>query len=437
MKRTAFALALTMLMVIATGAQFADVSFANFFPDPGPDLPRIYIRSDGSIDPQTAPIERLGSLYSLTGNVILHTIEIQRDNIILDGSNYLIQGNSSWMGTAPRSNDSGNNGVIIADRSNITISRLNFEGFTTGVRISDASHITVVSNMFNNKTAYYDTPMGIAIAGSSFVLVEDNNFTNIYGSAIFCQGINNTIRRNNVSSAAASVDGSIRLEGSSNTVSDNRIESWFPIVLDRADLNKVEKNNITGPPNQSYGGSEGIALFSQCSNNMIFGNNITGFAGQAVRTVFSCASNTFYGNYMANNGFAVVLQEGALNNKFYGNTFTVDSCNVSVSDAESNFWDNGTLGNYWGDYTGVDSNGDGIGDSPYVLNGFRWDTDFGGFVASPAGQDNYPLMNPYDIVRNNVVLPTALPFATLLVVVASIAVALGVSLIFYLKKRKY
>ena len=426
----------TLLFSALAGSQVIHFSTANFFPHPGPDLPRIYIKNDGSIEPQTAPIERSGSLYRLTDNLILYTIEIQRDDIILDGSDYVIQGNASWMGTAPRSNDAGNNGIIIADRNNITITGLNIERFTTGVRISNSSHIAIVGNLFNNETANFDAPIGIAITESSLVLIENNNFTNIHGSAIFCKGTNNTIRRNNLSNAAASVDGSVHLEGSSNTVSDNKIESWFPIVLDKADSNTVARNNISGSAYQSYGGSEGIALFSQCSNNMIFGNNITGFAGQAIRTVFSCSNNTFYGNYLADNGFAVVLQEGATNNRFYGNTFAADSCNVSIYDVESNFWDNGTLGNYWGDYTGADGNGDCIGDSPHKLDGFKWDTDVGGFVSSPAGQDNYPLMAPYDFEHETVILPKAELFLAVLVAV-SIGVAIAaVGLLLYNRKRR-
>jgi hypothetical protein len=48
-----------------------------------------------------------------------------------------------------------------------------------------------------------------------------------------------------------------------------------------------------------------------------------------------------------------------------------------------NIWDNAypSGGNYWSDYSGVDANSDGIGDTPYVI-----DTN---------NQDPYPLMNPW------------------------------------------
>ncbi len=45
-------------------------------------------------------------------------------------------------------------------------------------------------------------------------------------------------------------------------------------------------------------------------------------------------------------------------------------------------WDDGypSGGNYWSDYKGVDANGDGIGDTPHVIDEYN--------------KDRYPLMAP-------------------------------------------
>jgi len=51
----------------------------------------------------------------------------------------------------------------------------------------------------------------------------------------------------------------------------------------------------------------------------------------------------------------------------------------NVIDDGINQWDNGTIGNYWDDYEGVDANDDGIGDTPYNLNG------------TGGNQDNFPI----------------------------------------------
>jgi len=56
---------------------------------------------------------------------------------------------------------------------------------------------------------------------------------------------------------------------------------------------------------------------------------------------------------------------------------------VYTQSAYPNFWDDGypSGGNYWSNYTGVDSDHDGIGDSSHIL-----DAD---------NQDNYPLMGMF------------------------------------------
>jgi len=50
----------------------------------------IYIKSDGSIDPPSAPISRNGDIYTLTGNVY-EQIHVEKSGITLDGDGYTIQ----------------------------------------------------------------------------------------------------------------------------------------------------------------------------------------------------------------------------------------------------------------------------------------------------------------------------------------------------------
>jgi nitrous oxidase accessory protein NosD len=416
MKRRSFLMVLTLVLLIA-GSLFGSLSSANFFPDPGPDLPRIYIRSNGSIEPSTAPINKSGNNYKLTDNIVMHTIVIQRDNIVLDGSDYMIEGNRSWMGIAPRWGDAGNNGIILVGRNHVNITNLNIEKFTAGVRITDSSHINIVGNSFKEEMAVMDTPMGIVIEASSDVLIESNNFTSISGPAIASNGKNVIIRRNTLTDIIDGVDGSISIEGSLNKITDNKIETAATSIrLAEADSNIIARNRITG----------GVSLVS-CSDNQILENNLT-----SIRLVIG-SNNTFFDNYVTE----LELDEFAANNTFYGNTF-VAGLEVRFNDAETTSWDNGTIGNYWEDYNGTDSNGDGIGDSPYVITGIKWDTDVGGIVSVVCGQDNYPLVVPFKNLSTSATSSVLTPFSTTIIIASLITVAVvGVILVIYFKKRKH
>jgi hypothetical protein len=85
-------------------------------------------------------------------------------------------------------------------------------------------------------------------------------------------------------------------------------------------------------------------------------------------------------------------------NDFYRNNFVNNAIQTSAGSG-ANAWSIGGQGNYWSDYTGVDANHDGIGDTPYLI--------------SPIGQDNYPLMDTWsehDISIENIVTnPTQIP----------------------------
>jgi parallel beta-helix repeat protein len=107
--------------------------------------------------------------------------------------------------------------------------------------------------------------------------------------------------------------------------------------------------------------------------------------------------NVFTENNITSCQYAVGIHAASSNNTFYYNNFLNNSiqCIETHSptlflDGETysteNTWDNGTIGNYWSTYTGVDTNGDGIGDTPYQV--FEYMTD------------NYPLMTPIHVSTN-------------------------------------
>jgi len=64
----------------------------------------------------------------------------------------------------------------------------------------------------------------------------------------------------------------------------------------------------------------------------------------------------------------VWMQDGVENCTIYYNNFFNNTSNIYCEQLLSaNTWDNGYAGNFWSNYTGVDTNGDGIGDAPQVI----------------------------------------------------------------------
>jgi len=87
-------------------------------------------------------------------------------------------------------------------------------------------------------------------------------------------------------------------------------------------------------------------------------------------------ANSYYGVYVA-----------YCDNTLYHNNFIHNAYQAFDASGE-NTWDDGYLcgGNYWSDYTGVDINENGIGDTSYPI--------------MEDSVDNYPLMHPYGSIIN-------------------------------------
>ena len=140
----------------------------------------------------------------------------------------------------------------------------------------------------------------------------------------------------------------------------------------------VQGNTITNCDN-------GIRVQSSSSNNVLIGNDIHGCqTGVAlyIATNNIVSNNTISGS--TNNGVWVFISSG---NRFYGNSFN-NNRNQAWADTQANTWDNGypSGGNYWSDYNGTDANGDGIGDTPYII--------------SANNTDRYPLVKTVPVQSN-------------------------------------
>jgi len=148
-------------------------------------------------------------------------------------------------------------------------------------------------------------------------------------------------------------------------------------------------NIVTGFEFRNCGtGEEDAAISIRSNYNVISRNVIQDNGATGIYLHDSANYNYIINNVMQNNdGAGFFIWQNSQNNYIFRNSIS-DSGWFNVKDKDGgNLWDNGPLagGNYWDDYTGTDSDGDGIGDTPYNI--------YGDYAIT--GTDNYPWVEPF------------------------------------------
>lgn len=338
--------------------------------------------------------------------------------------------------------------VLLYDCVNVTVDNQNLSDATVGLHSFISLGLGISDNsIFSNdigvwlESAAYANITGnnldsnrwdMLIEGSSHIIISDNTGPNDRG--IWLDGSHNNSISNNSKSVqlmmsndnvvfgnnVSSGRGFEIIGSNDNTISFNAIStepSWNRIHLDGSNGNLVANN--------TFYNSGGIGL-DQASGNRIYGNNARGMnlykstknlienntfslsSGTGIQLVLLSDSNTIANNTIANNSVYGIQIYDSWDNAIYHNEF-INNTDQAFNDVNcTNQWDNGYPlgGNYWSDYTGVDTFSgpnqdqpgyDGIGDTPYDIQGGN-------------DRDRYPLTGPFETIHP---LPPTILAATL------------------------
>jgi len=191
----------------------------------------IYIKADGSIEGTTDIMTVDNVTYTFTNN-ISDSIVVERDNIVVDGAGYTLQGTVA----------SFSKGLDLSNRNNVTIKNMKIKTFFFGIYLDLSLNNTILGNtIVNNQYGMF------LYSSSNFNTIQGNTITNYY----FWTGI-------------------VLNDSSNNTISGNYItyNEYGITIYDSSNYNTISGNNITN-------NIRGINLY-ESSNNKFYHNNFLG-----------------------------------------------------------------------------------------------------------------------------------------------------------------
>ncbi|HYY91556.1 MAG TPA: NosD domain-containing protein [Candidatus Dormibacteraeota bacterium] len=264
------------------------------------------------------------------------------------------------------------------------------------------------SNTINNKPIYYlvnqhdlAVPVNVgfvAIINSTNILVHDANISANFQDIVVVSSRNVTIRDNNLASAASAImawrDENLTIANNRMSNINNRsgieiidskhgsvtgntlLNSFLYIGIDLTNSSgfKVEGNYITSSILWSL-------RLQSSKNNIVDRNTITSTLGGFAKLLTGISlDETSTGNLVVGNTIIGCYYGISAGNQdiLYQNNLINDTVPATAGSGDT--WNSPTgQGNYWTDYTGKDTNNDGIGDT----------------LLPHRSIDNYPLMSPW------------------------------------------
>ncbi|MFX1385474.1 MAG: nitrous oxide reductase family maturation protein NosD [Promethearchaeota archaeon] len=347
-----------------------------------------YIIENVTIDASTSP----------TGNGILIS-NSKQDYFIINNCTVFKAGTTEYEAGIKLENT--NNGVLINNNCS--------ENVENGISLySNCENNTITGNTANN-----NKQDGIKLfAYCSNNIISGNTIRNNDKAGIL---LNVDITKNIISGNTATDNGWVGIRAvsfcSNNVISENTANDndYWGIYLDHeCSNNTITRNNLNDNGGEGIylkdncskntisgnylndNGFNGVELWSGCSNNTISGNIVNDNIDSGIWLNNHCDNNTLTENIVFKNPIGIRLESDCVSNLIFYNCIFNNS-NYNGIDNASNNWDNGVIGNYWSNYTGIDANHDGIGDIPYNVSGIAGNKDY-----KPIMNYNPFLFNPKD-----------------------------------------
>ncbi|MDR0373537.1 MAG: hypothetical protein LBI79_08295 [Nitrososphaerota archaeon] len=185
--------------------------------DTSAQVSTITIYSDGSVGPASGGVERDGNIYTLTGDLYFTTIEIQKNDIILDGANHTLHGPGVPIHTDPP-DDLKDYAAISLMASNVTITNFHIANWTAGI-YGAYNNNTITANEFS------DNARAIALYATDYTISK--NIIQQSGSGIYIKtgaltptGDNNRIINNHIVNNAWAFN---IISGNGTTITQNNV----------------------------------------------------------------------------------------------------------------------------------------------------------------------------------------------------------------------
>ncbi|MFX1566911.1 MAG: NosD domain-containing protein [Promethearchaeota archaeon] len=247
--------------------------------------------------------------------------------------------------------------IILSGCTDSIISNLNLTKCTLALNILYCDNISLYNINASMNTAY-----GINLGFSNNCKIMN------------CSASQNLIGIEDVFGFNNTYEGNTLTESTKILMESGFFGAGFQIVYSTYSrfINNQISNNVNG------------ILAQLCSLNNFTDNNLDGNSQYGI-ILSSCSNSSFLRNTIRNSELGLFIQnEYCENNSIYYNNFIGN--NLQAQDnGKKNIWDDGSVGNFWDDYSGLDLDYNAIGDNPQTIFGTAYN------------QDKFPLFYRFDV----------------------------------------